>query len=68
MKVDYADQRCLGGVMVWAVDLDDGTLIKSLSDTGRDTTIILDDLPDIIPCFGSGWEDVSDNSTGSGST
>ncbi|KAK0612209.1 glycoside hydrolase superfamily [Immersiella caudata] len=56
MKVDYANQRCLGGVMVWAVDLDDGTLIRSLADTGRDTTIIMDDFGDIIPCFGSGWE------------
>ena len=65
MKVDYANQRCLGGVLVWAVDLDDGTLIKSLSDTGRDTTIILEDAPDVIPCFGSGWESFSDNSTDS---
>lgn len=30
MKVDYANSHCLGGTMVWAIDLDDGTLIDSL--------------------------------------
>jgi chitinase len=25
MKVDYANEVCLGGVMVWAVDQDDGS-------------------------------------------
>ncbi|KAK3313314.1 glycoside hydrolase superfamily [Apodospora peruviana] len=64
MKVDYANQRCLGGVMVWAVDLDDGTLIKSLAETGRATTIILDKEPDIIPCFGSdNWQGLGDNNS-----
>ncbi|KAI4591932.1 hypothetical protein KJ359_012063 [Pestalotiopsis sp. 9143b] len=65
MKVDYANQRCLGGVMIWAVDLDDGTLIQSLSETGRDTTIILADPPSLLPCFGSSWDDITDNSTDS---
>ena len=23
MKIDYANEVCLGGIMVWAVDLDD---------------------------------------------
>ncbi|KAK1850239.1 putative class V chitinase [Colletotrichum chrysophilum] len=63
MKVDYANQRCLGGVMIWAVDLDDGTLIKSLSETGRETTIILDDPPAISACFGTTLEDISGNVT-----
>ncbi|KAE8396531.1 glycoside hydrolase [Aspergillus alliaceus] len=30
VKIDYANKRCLGGTMVWAIDLDDGTLIKAL--------------------------------------
>ncbi|KNG45018.1 glycoside hydrolase family 18 protein [Stemphylium lycopersici] len=29
-KVDFAHQHCLGGTMVWAIDLDDGTLTKAL--------------------------------------
>ncbi|EJT72530.1 hypothetical protein GGTG_09395 [Gaeumannomyces tritici R3-111a-1] len=36
MKQDFANRRCLGGVMVWAIDLDDGTLIDKLgSNLGR---------------------------------
>ncbi|KAK4441922.1 chitinase [Podospora aff. communis PSN243] len=31
MKMDYANQRCLGGTMVWAIDLDDGTLLEALA-------------------------------------
>ncbi|KAH7035724.1 putative chitinase [Microdochium trichocladiopsis] len=30
MKQDFANRRCLGGTMVWAIDLDDGTLIEEL--------------------------------------
>ncbi|GKT65310.1 chitinase [Colletotrichum tofieldiae] len=30
LKIDYANQRCLGGTMVWAIDLDDGSLIEAL--------------------------------------
>ncbi|KAM7188784.1 Glycoside hydrolase superfamily, partial [Rhypophila sp. PSN 637] len=30
MKMEYANSRCLGGTLVWAVDLDDGTLIEAL--------------------------------------
>ncbi|KAL2068496.1 hypothetical protein VTL71DRAFT_14833 [Oculimacula yallundae] len=29
-KVDFANMRCLGGTMIWAVDLDDGTEIDAL--------------------------------------
>jgi chitinase len=36
IKQDFANRRCLGGTMVWAVDLDDGTLINALgSNLGR---------------------------------
>ncbi|KAH8896309.1 glycoside hydrolase [Thozetella sp. PMI_491] len=30
LKQDFANKRCLGGTMVWAIDLDDGTLINAL--------------------------------------
>ncbi|KAF1812796.1 glycoside hydrolase [Eremomyces bilateralis CBS 781.70] len=30
LKLNYANRRCLGGTMVWAIDLDDGTLIDAL--------------------------------------
>ncbi|KAK1758816.1 glycoside hydrolase superfamily [Echria macrotheca] len=30
IKQDFANQRCLGGTFVWAIDLDDGTLIDAL--------------------------------------
>lgn len=30
MKMDFANRRCLGGTLVWAADLDDGTLINAL--------------------------------------
>jgi chitinase len=56
MKVDYANQRCLGGIMVWAIDLDDGTLIHSLSAAGRDVYGYVNRtmLGQDTACFGSG--------------
>ncbi|ELR02726.1 hypothetical protein VC83_00837 [Pseudogymnoascus destructans] len=30
MKIKYANSRCLGGTMAWAIDLDDGTTIEEL--------------------------------------
>lgn len=59
MKVDYANERCLGGVMIWAIDLDDGTLIKSLAETGRGTIDYLEstEIPSMFPCFGTNLTD-----------
>jgi chitinase len=57
MKVRYANERCLGGVMAWAIDLDDGTLIKSLAGTGRTTYNYVDRFPWMTGCFGSSLPD-----------
>lgn len=41
--------------MVWAIDLDDGTLIDSLGQSlGREKTLTLPELPNIETCFGGG--------------
>ncbi|PKY00152.1 chitinase [Aspergillus campestris IBT 28561] len=46
VKLDFANKRCLGGTMVWAVDLDDGTLIGSLGEAmGKKKQDVPDDLP-----------------------
>jgi chitinase len=55
MKVQYANRRCLGGLMVWALDLDDGTLIKSLANAGAPVQYFLGEAPIITPCFGTDW-------------
>ncbi|KAJ5124284.1 uncharacterized protein N7515_008109 [Penicillium bovifimosum] len=54
MKLNYANERCLGGVMVWAIDLDDGTLIESLVGAGQKRREVLPEPPLVIPCYGSG--------------
>lgn len=51
--------------MVWAIDLDDGTLIGDLGESlGRPKSPDLGPDPPYVPCFGaSGWPETSDNST-----
>jgi len=61
MKADFANSHCMGGILIWAVDLDDGTLIRSLADAGRETTIILEEPPEIAPCFGTPWDGLENN-------
>ncbi|KFY05480.1 hypothetical protein V492_08509 [Pseudogymnoascus sp. VKM F-4246] len=69
MKVEYANQRCIGGLMIWAIDLDDGTLIKSLAAAGRPVQYYNENPPLVVPCFGSDWpDDVSSDNTSSSST
>ncbi|KAK4143160.1 glycoside hydrolase superfamily [Dichotomopilus funicola] len=69
MKVKYANERCLGGVMAWAVDLDDGTLIKSLAGTGRDTHNYVTGERWLQGCFGSelpAWSHFNDTDADEG--
>jgi len=41
--------------MVWAIDLDDGSLIEALgSNLGRERNAVLADIPLNFPCLGSG--------------
>jgi chitinase len=80
LKVDYANQRCLGGyvftmfsqcnakltsslsllqsTMVWAIDLDDGTLINSLgANMGRPKSFVSPEAPPMGSDLGTGWPD-----------
>ncbi|PYH89089.1 glycoside hydrolase [Aspergillus ellipticus CBS 707.79] len=59
LKINYANKRCLGGTMVWAIDLDDGTLVGELGEAAdRNRTMF---LPDRIPPMPDlGTEDVDD--------
>lgn len=57
IKQDYANRRCLGGTMVWAIDLDDGTLINALgSNMARPKAEIYPDIPYYTPDFGTSWD------------
>ncbi|KXX73815.1 Killer toxin subunits alpha/beta [Madurella mycetomatis] len=63
LKIDFANRRCLGGTMVWAIDLDDGTLIDALAENlSRNKSIVLEDLPRLLPDLGtsfpSDWDDL----------
>ncbi|KAK7969466.1 hypothetical protein PG988_008539 [Apiospora saccharicola] len=61
LKMDYANLRCLGGTMVWAVDLDDGTLLGALSGvSSRPKQHILRPLPNFLPDFESPWPEEKD--------
>ncbi|KAM0187753.1 hypothetical protein ACHAPI_010981 [Fusarium lateritium] len=54
IKLDYANENCLGGTMVWAIDLDDGTMIKALGQgMKRKKAEIMPPLKE-ISCFGTG--------------
>ncbi|KAL4969965.1 glycoside hydrolase superfamily [Aspergillus stella-maris] len=53
-KLDFANRRCLGGTMVWAVDLDDGALIASLGEAmGRKQEFVSDGFPGFIVDLGT---------------
>lgn len=52
MKISYANGKCLGGTMVWAIDLDDGTLISTLGNSlGRAKLVEFDTLAANLTCF-----------------
>ncbi|KAK2760017.1 hypothetical protein FQN54_002753 [Arachnomyces sp. PD_36] len=59
IKLEYANRRCLGGTMVWAIDLDDGTLIKALgSNLAREKELVFPEVPDyLVPDLGTGGYD-----------
>jgi chitinase len=44
--------------MIWAIDLDDGTLINALgSDLDRDKAEVYSDPTYFVPDFGTAWDD-----------
>ncbi|KAL4890692.1 glycoside hydrolase superfamily [Aspergillus ambiguus] len=49
LKIDYANRRCLGGTMVWAIDLDDGVLIDALGEALGKQKRVVGSLP--LPLF-----------------
>lgn len=56
LKIDFANKRCLGGTMVWAVDLDDGTLVEALGNaSGKKKQWTSDGKFKPMPCFGKNW-------------
>ncbi|KAF1930150.1 glycoside hydrolase family 18 protein [Didymella exigua CBS 183.55] len=57
IKLDYANQRCLGGTMVWAIDLDDGSLLAALSSVStKKEEEVLPSLNFDTPGFGTNWD------------
>ncbi|KAK2841524.1 hypothetical protein FQN49_006173 [Arthroderma sp. PD_2] len=57
IKLDYANRRCLGGTMVWAIDLDDGTLVEALgSNLGHEKEPVFLKRPYYTPDLGTSWD------------
>ncbi|RGP81325.1 glycoside hydrolase family 18 [Fusarium longipes] len=54
MKLDYANEHCLGGTMVWAIDLDDGTMIEALGKGMKRKKSLVVKSPKVEECFGTG--------------
>ncbi|KAJ4009153.1 hypothetical protein NW752_009451 [Fusarium irregulare] len=54
MKLDYANEHCLGGTMVWAIDLDDGTMIEALGKGMKREKSLVVEPRKVVDCFGTG--------------
>lgn len=51
--VCVADRSPIDRTMIWAIDLDDGTLIEDLGkNLNRKKSHVYGPLPDMLPCYG----------------
>ena len=52
LKKQYADNLCLGGTMVWAIDLDDPTTGQSTDNLNLNPLRLIGDAVDTNPLYG----------------
>ncbi|EUC40697.1 glycoside hydrolase family 18 protein [Bipolaris oryzae ATCC 44560] len=65
IKLDYANQRCLGGTMIWAIDLDDGSLLEALTSVStKKKEEVLAESDFDMPDFGTNWDFVPKEANG----